>query len=183
MFESILHQTLQDKGNPDYVENNGPFPVKDSKNSYLGNGYYFWDDHEDLAHWWGEVHCEMKYIICESVFTIEDNDFCDLIGRRGDMKHLQQMIDDMDLRQLNMGQIVEYLREIDRTPGYKGSFPYKAIRAIDLGGSKFPEMIYKFAGNKKGVITLTPRILVCLFAKDTTILQTFKIIFPEDYIN
>ena len=38
----IIYQTVEDRGNPDYVEQHGPF-ICTNKNAWLGEGYYFWD--------------------------------------------------------------------------------------------------------------------------------------------
>lgn len=183
MFETILHHTLQDRDNPDYIEENGPFPVEDYKSAYLGNGYYFWDNHLELAQYWGEKHCKIPYVICQADFKIENGLFFDLIGSRGDLIYLKKMIEELSLEHLNMGQIVETLKEFNEKPGYKGIFPFKAIRALDSGQAQFPEMVYKFAEGKKGIIWINPRYLICLIEKDPKILTNFKIIYPEKYVN
>ena len=50
----IIYQTVEDRGNPDYVEQHGPF-ICTNKNAWLGEGYYFWDTIIELAHWWGNL--------------------------------------------------------------------------------------------------------------------------------
>lgn len=36
----IIYQTVEDRENPDYVEQHGPF-ICTNKNAWLGEGYYF----------------------------------------------------------------------------------------------------------------------------------------------
>ena len=182
MFETTLHQTLQDKDNPDYVEREGPFRVRDFKKAYLGNGYYFWDDHWDLAHWWGEKHCSNKYFICKADFKIEKDDFCDLVGSRQDQKYIAQCFETFKAHHLNLAQLIEMLKEIENQPHMKGIFSYKAIRAVEIHENSFEEMIVNFASDRPGITSLTPRIIVCLINKDPAILTNFKILYPDKYV-
>jgi len=39
--KKIIYQTLEDRGNPDEIERNGPFSCN-WNNSWLGTGCYFW---------------------------------------------------------------------------------------------------------------------------------------------
>lgn len=183
MFETTLHQTLQDRDNADDVERDGPFRVRDIKRAYLGNGYYFWDDHFDLAHWWGEKHCNNEYIICQADFAIERDDFCDLVGSRRDQNYIAECFETFNAHHLNLAQLIEMLKEFEKQPHTKGSFPYKAIRAVEIQENSFEEMIVRFAPDRPGITSLTPRIIVCLINKEPTILTNFKIIYPDKYVN
>lgn len=48
---SPIFQTLEDRDNPDKVEQHGPYQSEMSH--WLGKGYYFWDRNITRAHWWG----------------------------------------------------------------------------------------------------------------------------------
>ena len=52
-MSSNLYQTLEDRSNIDYVEENGPFICR-RNSAWLGIGYYYWDTFVDNAHLWGE---------------------------------------------------------------------------------------------------------------------------------
>ena len=57
--EYILFQTLVDRGNYLECEENGPYPCN-WENSWIGEGYYYWYHHLELAIWWGNVKPNLK---------------------------------------------------------------------------------------------------------------------------
>ena len=61
MFRKVLYQTVEDRGNPKEILNNGPFQC--TRSPWLGNGYYFWDSFIELAHWWGRQGYHGQYVI------------------------------------------------------------------------------------------------------------------------
>lgn len=188
VFKTIVHQTLRDNDNPDYVEDHGPFPVKDVKNAYLGSGYYFWDDHIELAHWWGEIRCENNYIICQGVLNVEKELFCDLVGCRQDMIFLKNVIARIpELHTMALGSVIEFLKELDSRPNKKGIFPFKVIRAIDTSENSFEskyehDKLY-FSVKRKGFTTFAPQIMICLVEKNKLHLNSYKVIHPNKYVN
>jgi hypothetical protein len=181
VFKTIVHQTLSNRENPEYIENNGPFKISDIKTSYLGEGYYFWDNHIELAHWWGTAHCNNNYIICEAKFEIEESDFCDLVGSRQDQIYFKQIINMLGFHGKTIGSIIELLKGLNLEPKTKGIFPYKAIRGVEYQTNKYNQFFYYYAQNKPGKIPLNPRIIICLITKNPTILKNYKIIFPENF--
>ncbi|MBK9689303.1 MAG: hypothetical protein IPO65_16695 [Saprospiraceae bacterium] len=72
MVIKTVYQTLENRGNQDYVENNGPF-LCSRNNAWLGNGYYFWDSFIENAHWWGWKVKKFTngYFICEAFYDFE----------------------------------------------------------------------------------------------------------------
>ena len=181
MFQTVVHQTLEDRGNPENIENHGPFPVLNVKNSYLGAGYYFWDDHIELAHWWGKYYVKKDYVICEGKLSVEKDKFLDLVGSRQDQKYFSFMIEKLGMQNESIGTIIESLKEMDMKPNFKGVFPYKVIRAMDVT-SKSTSVEKSFASGKKGMANLAPQIMICLIKKNKVILPEYKIVFPEDYL-
>lgn len=84
----IIYQTVEDRENPDYVEQHGPF-ICTNKNAWLGEGYYFWDTIIELAHWWGNLcYKDSGYIICQSACDDKLEKVFDLVGRP---EHLIEM--------------------------------------------------------------------------------------------
>ncbi len=184
MFETIVHHTVQDLHNPQYVEDNAPFKmVNKGKGTYLGQGYYFWDNHFELACWWGEVHCNNKYMVCEANFEIPNSDFCDLVGSRADQMYFQECIEMLKAEVNTMGAIIDLLIALEQRPERKGIFSYKAIRAVDIYKGAFPQHLVNFNTGKDGITLLNPKFIVCLFKKDAQILKNFKIIYPDNYLD
>lgn len=181
MFQTIVHQTLEDRNNPDEIEDSGPFKMEIG-NPFLGNGYYFWDDHIDLAHWWGRNHIKRDYVICEAQLEVDNTIFYDLVGSRQDMMHFKELIRTLKLEKLAIGQIIELLKEVNSRPDKKGIFPYKVIRAIDISHSSYEQEHYKFVKDRKGETNLAPRIIICLIEKRTVPLSSYKIVYPNSYM-
>lgn len=181
MFSTVVHQTLQDLDNADHVEEHGPFKATSEK-SYLGLGYYFWDDHIELAKFWGEVHCKNNYIICEADFELSYDYFLDLVGNRQNQKYFHEVAQMLGAQTWSMGKIIEFLKDLEKKPERKGIFPYKAVRAVDINDSKFKPTNYRFVEGQLRYVNMNPRLIICLFEKNKLILTTYKIIYPEKYV-
>jgi hypothetical protein len=182
-FETIVHQTLVDNEDPDRIEAEGPYAASDIANSYLGSGYYFWDDHIELAHWWGEKHVKGDYVICEGELTVDKSLFFDLVGCRQDMIYFKDIISRMpQLRNLEIGKIIEILKEMSKNPNKSELFPFKVIRAVVKSKTSYTEEVVDFAKNKPGKMTLTPQIFICLVEKNKLHLQAFKVVYPSKYL-
>ena len=75
-----LYQTLEDKSNVDYVEENGPF-ICERRDAWLGRGYYYWDTFVDNAHLWGKKIYNSNnkdYMICLSKVEFSNENVYDL---------------------------------------------------------------------------------------------------------
>jgi hypothetical protein len=183
MFKTIVHHTVQDLENPDYVEENAPFKGENKgKGTYLGDGYYFWDNHFELACWWGSVHCANSYMVCEADFEIEKKAMCDLVGDRGDQIYFQKCIDMLNSEHIPMSAVIDMMRELDALPHKKGIFPFNAVRAVDNHKGTFDQKVINFSAKKFGVTSINPKIFICLFKKSPEILNNFKIIYPDKYV-
>ncbi len=183
MFTTIVHQTLEDRDNADHVEEQGPFAVDDIKHSYLGSGYYFWDDHIELAEWWGECRINGNYIICEGDLKVPKEQFFDLVGCRKDQIYFLEVIKKLNLGKLKIGAIIELLKDLERRPNKKGIFPFKVIRAVDIyTRSKYNQEIMKFAEKRNGLANLSPMMIICLIKKNKVLLPTYRIIYPDKYV-
>lgn len=181
MFNTIVHQTLQNKENADEVERDGPYPVEDYKNAYLGYGYYFWDDHFEIAQWWGMVHCSDNYFICEGELNVDFDSFFDLVGSRKNQKFIREAANDLGLSDSPLGKLIEILKDLEKRPDYKGIFPYKVIRAVDETLGSYNQDFIKFVEGKKGKTSLSPQIIICLIEKNARFLRSYKVIYPENY--
>lgn len=184
LFETTVHHTVQDLDNADYIENHAPFAVEDIANSYLGSGYYFWDNHIDLAHDWGYIHCGNSYVICEGEMKVPIEIFLDLVGSRADQMMMEKYVNDIPgLDGLTLGEQIEFLKKLEATPNNKGIFPFKVIRAIDISPTRYKVVKLKFAEKRNGYTTLNPKMIICLTEKNKLILKSLKIIYPSEYIN
>lgn len=183
LFHTRVHQTVDDLGDAEKIESHGPFPGKDFGRLYLGSGAYFWDDHIELAHWWGEKHIGEDYVICCADLKVDENTFCDLVGSRQDMLHLKNLITELNITHLKLGAIIEVLKKLEQKYRRGDIFPFKVIRAVDVSYSSYKQELYDFAEGKSGKTSLNPVYLICLIARSDIYLSSYRIIHPAKYVS
>lgn len=179
-----IYQTLEDRDNPDEVEQNGPFETKNNT-AWLGYGSYFWDTHIDLAHWWGEIARENNYIIAKAD-AILDETCWDLHGNglhRIEFEEICNEIVNTEISswdRLLVAQVIEFLKR-------KGEFKYFAIRALATNSIslRFRDdyIIFRmhFRRGNHAFLDLRPPVQICLLKKRALSLQNYKVVFPEKY--
>lgn len=170
-----LYQTLEDRGNPDYVENHGPFVCK-RKDAWLGSGAYFWEDDLPQATMWGEQY-QNGFVICESEYDADNKNYLDLTTREHyeSMKKCQTMLENKTKGEVVLlSHIIEFLKG-------KNKFPYKAIRYEFVEVDKKPIMV-----SEKHQAVLSPpvkSIQICVVKDGFLLDDKYKIIYPLDYVS
>lgn len=105
---SPAYQTIEDRNNPDEVEENGPIPGV--YHPWLGDGYYFWDGFIANAHWWGKAHVRKEYMICKASIAVEDDYFLDLHGNPEHMQYfsktLKLIADELNKNDLTISEAI-----------------------------------------------------------------------------
>jgi len=191
MMKTIGHHTVEDRGNPGYVEKNAPF-LSSGSTAFLGPGYYFWEKDIDLAHWWGRVHYNDQYMICESVIECDDGLYLDLVGNKDDLRQMrelklkfdQEMKRTLKGNETTLENLIVYCRQANQRT-HIGSFPYKAIRSVDVSPvmrEKTRTSIIKYTAKKSNFTDLNPRIIICLTEKRDMLPEGVKIICPNKYL-
>lgn len=178
-MDRILYQTVEDRSNPDYIEQYGPFKCT-NKNSWLGHGYYFWDTFIDIAHWWGELNYRKNgYIICQSSCDGDLEKVYDLVGKPELFKEIEQVA--AIIRQRNNTEFV-YVPEIFEYLKQKTSFlsRYKAIRVYPLETLPNHNVRYRFNRKNRAFIDTRPAIQFCILDKDF-LNGEYRIVYPQTY--
>ena len=165
--KKTIFQTLENRENPNHVEEFGPFPCNNNK-AWLGKGYYFWDTFIDNAHWWGKKNNSNKdYFICKA--NIDYNkDLC--LDLHGDTDKL-----------LELGDVIE---EFKRQKLLKAnSTLVEKYPSIRVSSQKFSNKRFqvKFDKNNPSRFELKPLIQICIYDLKRMNLSSFKIIYPEEY--
>lgn len=185
MKKITLYQTLKDK---DYlnVEANGPFPCR-WENTWLGDGYYFWQEFIELAHWWGQSHRNGNYIVCEAECDFDESKCLDLVG---EMSHVRLFQDAIQIMRVNRKITPETTvsRIINFMKGEFESFLYEAIRVYGINSispnkeaSKQYSSRFLFEINKGQYLDALPAVQLCLFTKNSLNLRNYKITYPDHY--
>lgn len=176
-----IYQTLTDRDNPDYIQDNGPFKCKHKK-AWLGSGYYFWDTFIENAHWWGNDSLKSPYIICEAKISIDNTSCFDLVGNTSHMLEFEKAFEFLKKQNLadsttNVSRIINYLRSIN-------TFSYDCVRVNGINSkSKHiqPNYQLKFEMNKLPHFEYKPPIQFCIFNLQKLDFREYRIIYPDYY--
>jgi len=185
MKSITLYQTLEDRDNPDIIERDGPFPCRRST-AWLGDGYYFWDTHKQLAHWWGkQAYGKGKYIICVAKGIFDDSCW-DLHGDGNHQLEFEQVCHEIvkkglsSKKELLVPNVITYMKE-------QGIMKYKAIRCLGMDSISYKSSDYqafRIFFSKKGYsyLDLRPAVQICLFTKGALSLNSYMVVFPDYYL-
>ena len=187
MTDITLLQTLEDR-NHHLVEEEGPFRCTKT-HAWLGVGYYFWDTHIELGHWWGATNFSLRgYIICQAEAVL-DKTCWDLHGNGRHRLELKAICDEMiskkvdGMNGLTIPNIIEFFKE-------KRKFAYKAIRALGTQsiGNSHEEFILRlpFTNQKPSYLApyldFYPPVQICLVDKKALSLINYRIVHPSHYV-
>lgn len=181
-----LYQTLADKENPEYVEQNGPFECS-KKNAWFGNGFYFWDTFIENAHWWGEISYNNSYIITSGKCDFDREKCFDLTG--SDTSHniifcdaLKIIQESQILEKITVPRVIEFLK-------MNTQFTFEAIRGYGINtispNGDFKKYVKRlnFKIGSFQYLDYLPAIQICLLEKKSLNYREHKIVYPEIYVN
>jgi hypothetical protein len=170
------YHTLEDRGNAEEIEEWGPrMCFRD--NAWLGEGYYFWDGDIYWAHDWGKK-VKRGYMIFEGEITIDENTY-DLVGSVAHKLEFAAIMHEIESKLVKPGQTITVPKVIEYIKKYAG-FPYNSIRAADYPGSRAQQI--SFGGKWKEFMYLYERVQICLINKNNLNLHSFKVIYPDNYV-
>jgi len=182
-----IYQTLEDRDNPDYIEENTPFKCK-RKNAWLGVGYYFWDTFIENAHWWGKFSYHNSYVICEFKSNFNSEICFDLVGETEHMLEFESIIELLKKKNLitnntTVSRILSFIRDVI-------DFKYEAIRVYGINSisnkkEENKDYIFQIPFVKKGYqyLDYKPLIQICIFEKNGLNLRESRIVYPDKYID
>jgi hypothetical protein len=180
-----LYQTLEDRDNPEEIERDGPYKCERS-DAWLGHGYYFWEGHLELAHFWGATNFD-SYVICKADATL-DHTCWDLHNNAELRIEFYEVCKTMvrsglaNKEELLVSQVIEFYKS-------KGQFKSSSIRMLGMDSVKNKKennaFIRRlgFKKNKFQYFDLLPPIQICLIKKNALSLQNFLIVYPTMYVD
>ncbi|HAH54215.1 MAG TPA: hypothetical protein DCM02_02730 [Flavobacterium sp.] len=184
----IVYQTLEDRGNPEKIERDGPFPCT-RNNAWLGVGYYFWDTFKENAHWWGKEcnNYDEGYVICKAECDYDEEKCFDLVSNTDHLLMLHNTFELMKSKGLansntTVSRVIEYLKTDLKI------FNFSASRASGVNSKSVSSNFssHLIFDNKKGklkYLDLKPAIQLCFYSKSSLNLRNYKIVFPDQYID
>lgn len=181
----VLYQTVEDRGNPEYIQAKAPF-LCTREDAWLGHGYYLWDSFLINAHWWGEtIYPKEGYVIVK--FEAERNEkILDLYSKPEQILVFKEIVDELKKQSLldersTVSMIIEYLKKHT-----KFLAQYEAIRVFGKYSKRYDKiekMFFSESSSKKQYLDLSPAIQICLFKKTSLNLSKGKIIHPIEYLD
>jgi hypothetical protein len=182
-----IFQTLENKDNPDYIEQNGPFQC-DRKDAWLGKGYYFWESFIENAHWWGEKCPEYQneYIICKAVYEYDNNKCFNLIDNKEHItifKNSIELMKEQDMFQKNKTTVSQILHFLQKNIRLFNNFDACRVYGVYSKEKKSNySLTVPFKTNKPQYLDLCPPIQICFYKKNALNLHNYKIIYPDEYV-
>lgn len=196
-FETIGYHTCDDTEDIDKIERDVPFrskwkevtdPKNPPKQPFLSEGFYFWEQDLESAHWWGQAHCDNKYVVFRYNISIEDPHFLDLIGSVADKRRFLTMAQTAidrgasgyaDAKKVPIGEVLAFIRGL-----MKERFLYQGVRAMDdtraQGGGKVNRR--PFASWKNTAVADDPQFILCLFSFSGQTLYGRTVLHPSTYV-
>ena len=183
---TLIHKTVfQTLDNRDVanIESDGPFPCY-WENTWLGDGFYFWDTFIENAHFWGKKAraktYKNGYIICEANCDFNTDECLDLHGDLEKLKDLKALFE--LYKSVGKANKTTTLKEFLAL--LRGEFPeefhFTAIRANGIlskkPDSEFTENLF-FENGKQQYFEFNPAIQICFLTKESLNLRNYKIIF------
>ncbi len=174
MIRSV-YQTLKFKGNDEEVQRHGPYKCSDSK-AWLHQGYYFWEQFIEPAHYWGKTWNKGRYIIARGQCLITDSELFDLVGNTDHIKQIREVFEylaDQGLVNENttVSHVIDFLIKTN-------TFDFIAARAItteSFAGYKYLKLNYE-AGKKTSLI-MNPAIQICIYDLEKAYFEGFEIVY------
>lgn len=181
----ILYQTLEDRCNPEEVEQHGPYKCT-RDDAWLGSGYYFWNHFIDLAHWWGRTaYPGSSYMICRQTGDIDGNPeildlFADLVTIDAVRQYAQKMRELFSQEKLIVKTVLEHMKKT------KVLDDYKAVRIEGHNSTNRDELLrdqrlkFKPGLGQYTYFDLVPPVQVCVYDK-SVLNDDFQVVYPDEY--
>lgn len=174
-----VYQTLENRNTDiNLLESKGPYPCT-WENSWLGDGYYFWDHFIENAHWWGkEVRAfNNGYIICKAICDFDQSDCLDLVGNP---IHLEKLYDAFLLMQSNgfVDDSTTTKRVIDYLQNDLKVMRFSAVRVLGLNSKDYYSHFnytLLFESDKAAYLDFKPPYQICFFDKKSLNLRSYKV--------
>jgi hypothetical protein len=186
LVTKTVYQTLEDRGNPDFVEKNGPFACN-RKNAWLGGGYYFWESFIENAHWWGCEGAKYSngYIICKALYEFNETICFNLIDNPDHIylfnNTKSEMVKQGLIKPFNttVAEVIDFIKNTLKI------FQYEAIRVYGINSKSFNSpysnrTIFDKKHNTKYLDSL-PAIQICFYSKSSLNLRDYTLIYPPEY--
>lgn len=170
----------------DKLESNGPYPC-DWENSWLGDGYYFWDTFIENAHWWGNEVRKYKngYIICKAYCDFNDTECLDLVGSTEQLKMFKDSYELLKEQGI-VNERTTVKRMLIHIKDTLKIINFVAVRAYGKKSKSYNSpynLRMFFESDRPSYLDCLPPIQICFCDKKSMNLRNYTIVYPKEYIN
>ena len=188
MAEFEVYHTTENRGNELAIQSEGGI-YADSKNLFLGKGYYYWEGSFDCAREWGFSRYNGKFVIFKGYLAL-DMDFLLDLSTNSHNRFLKELYKRFKnqyrgkkrVGELYVGLFIDFVRELQNDCLKAGQidenecfFPFKYSKLVDHSASKKSE--------KQGVSASAhhwywsnPVVIICVYEKNDLILKDFQVV-------
>lgn len=178
MSSRTLYQTLKFKDNNNEVLAHGPYDCNKT-NAWLHNGYYFWEEFIEPAHYWGKTSYGKNYIITKGDCLIFPEQLFDLVGNLSHIRAIRETVlilkkEGLLTDKTTVAHIIDFLIKTN-------VFDFIATRANTTEAFRS----YKTTGlqydiNKDIVLTMEPAVQICIYDLKKALFSNFQIVFQSN---
>lgn len=180
MKKRKLYQAVEDRDNPDEIEQKGPFMCK-RKDAWLGHGYYSWDSFIELAHWWGGSSYDGNYVICLSHCDYTFPHTYDLYNCPEHLENFKVLSDSLGKEFPNKRITVCFVLEMLKSHS-DFMTEFQAIRAkADNCWRDVPHIPFVIRNFAR--LEMIPPIQICVLNKSFLIDGEYQIVYPNKYLS
>jgi len=187
MDKPIFH-ACKLEGGSEVIIKTAPFLSENNKRQWLTQGYYFWIEDIDLAHWWGSNSVKGDYAILTAKLNLDSTDlsYLDLISSPLHIKYLKKLISKYlnkmskscgNRYEPTISEVIDHYRE--KAKDIPEVFPFIGISCCD--DSKTMQRKFINCGNSKDVIALNERHQICIFSGYEQLIQEKEILHPTQW--
>lgn len=188
-----IYQTLQNRDNPEEVEEHGPYKCIRS-DAWLGCGYYFWY-YQQFAHWWGKVakwdlNKGSGYFICSILCDLSPNHTLDLAFDPDMIEDFATIVENYIEEFINNQRTVKpsdlTSRAIfeDISNWYDTEIKAVMLKTDGAVGEEYSNILPRIKfGNYKAHYSVYPEVQICVINPDIFRKTSFQIIYPEEYVS
>lgn len=188
MAEFEVYHTTENRGNEIAIQAEGGI-YADSKNLFLGKGYYYWEGSFSCARDWGFLRYKGKFVIFKGYIDLDMDFLLDLStnSHNGFIKELykrfqKQYSGKKRVGELFVGLFIDFVRELQNDylkAGYISEkecfFPFKYSKLIDHSASKRSER-QSVSRSAHHWYWSNPVVIICVYEKNDLILKDFQVV-------
>lgn len=184
VFEIEGFHSCERRGTKDWIRKQIPFLSKPNE-QWLGQGYYFWTEHEYWALEWRPLR---KNVVSEFLIRMPKERLLDLNSIKGQMWFLETMAEICKTLGdvITVSEVLYYLLMINSEEPEEGYFPFWATRAKDMRSKTQVPFVKKDGQLSKEKLSLVERHQLCIYPQfknsQQVSVEFVRFVWPKNFV-